>query len=84
MMVQVKAVNTRTGWISQFWSGLTGENPYPVDYKFIWFDQNGMELASNLSAWRTVTIHPGEAIQFQAVAPTPQCKDFVLYLKESE
>ena len=42
LRVQVTAVNARTGFFSQLWSGLTGENPYRIDYKFVWLDEQGI------------------------------------------
>ncbi len=84
MMVQVSATNVRTGVLSQAWSGITGDNPYPVDYKFTWQDENGMAVETPLSAWRTVTVHPGETVYFKAIAPDQRCKDFILNIKESK
>ncbi|MEG2076039.1 MAG: YcfL family protein [Victivallaceae bacterium] len=83
LAVTITAINTRTGFFSEMWSSMTGENPYKVDYKFTWYDQNGLAVNSNLSAWVTKTIYPGETVQFYAVAPIPNCGDFVLNLKES-
>jgi len=84
LTVQVVAINARTGVFSQFWSGLTGENPYNVDYKFVWLDQNGIVMDTPLSIWRTVTVYPGEPVYFKAIAPNAQCKDFILNVKESK
>lgn len=83
MMVQVSATNVRTGVLSQAWSGITGDNPYPIDYKFTWQDENGMTVETPLVGWRTITIHPGETVQFKAIAPDKRCKDFILNIKES-
>lgn len=83
MTVEVTATNVRVGGFAQFWSSLTGENPYSVDYKFTWQDANGMSVESALSIWQTKVIRPGETVFFKAIAPTLQCKDFILNLKES-
>lgn len=83
LQVQVAAVNTRTGFFSQIWSGITGENPYKVNYKFTWFDVNGMAVDSSLSLWQTIEVIPGEAVYFRSVAPTKACKDFMLNLREA-
>lgn len=84
MTVEVAATNVRTGAFSQMWSGMTGENPYNVAYKFIWQDENGMTVESNLSIWQTIQIKPGETVFFKSTAPTPQCKDFILNIKEAK
>ena len=83
LRVEVSAVNARTSAASQFWSWMTDENPYPVDYRFTWQDAQGMTVETPLSIWRTVTIYPGEIVNFQSVAPTPECQDFVLEVKET-
>jgi len=83
-VAEVSATNARTGVFSQAWSGLTGENPYTVAYKFIWKDEAGMAVESNLSAWRTIQIKPGETVFFKSVAPNSRCRDFLLNLKEQE
>ena len=83
LRVEVSAVNARTSAASQLWSWMTDENPYPVDYRFTWQDAQGMTVETPLSIWRTVTVYPGEIVNFQSVAPTPACQDFVLELKET-
>ncbi len=83
LRVEVTAVNARTRAASQLWSWMTDENPYPVDYRFTWQDAQGMTVETPLSIWRTVTLYPGEIVNFQSVAPTPECQDFVLEIKET-
>ena len=75
LTVEVAATNVRTG----VWSG---NSPYSVDYKFVWQDANGMTVDTPLSIWKTVKVKPGETVYFKTVAPTRQCKDFILNLKE--
>ena len=82
MAAEVTATNVRTGAFAQAWSGLTGEVPYEVDYKFVWQDENGMAVDSSLSIWQSRQIKPGETVYFKSVAPTKKCRDFVLNLKE--
>ena len=84
MRAQLEVVNVRTGVAAQFWSGITGENPYTVAYKFVWMDEAGMAVETNLSVWRTIQIKPGETVFFKSVAPNARCRDFLLNLKESD
>ena len=84
MVVEVAATNVRTGVLDQAWSSMTGENPYSVDYKFTWQDENGMTVETPLSAWRTIKIYPGETVFFKSVAPNSRCRDFILNVKESK
>ena len=82
LVVEVTATNVRTGALAQTWSSLTGDVPYTVDYKFVWQDANGMAVDTPLSIWQSKQIKPGETVFFKSTAPTPQCKDFILNLKE--
>ena len=84
MRVQIAAVNVRTGVFSQMWSGITGENPYRIQYRFTWLDRNGMAVDSIASTWREISVIPGETVHIQSVAPNPNCKDFIINLKEAE
>jgi uncharacterized protein YcfL len=84
MTVQVTAVNVRTGAFAQMWSGMTGENPYPVNYRFVWFDEYGIEVETNLSVWQRITIRPGETVNFRGVAPGPNVRDFRIDIVEAE
>ncbi len=84
VIVEVTAVNMRVTGAAQAWSSLTGENPYPVDYKFTWYDEQGLSVETPLSIWQRRLIYPGETVHFKAVAPDLRCKDFVLNLKEAD
>ena len=83
MRVQLEAVNIRTGGLAQLWSGMTGDNPYQIQYKFTWFTRDGMAVETVLSDWRTVTVIPGETVHLQSVAPNRDCHDFKISLKEA-
>lgn len=83
MRVQLEAVNIRTGAFAQVWSGITGENPYKIRYKFSWFTQDGMAVDSIASNWQTATVIPGETVYLQSVAPSKNCHDFKISLKEA-
>ena len=84
MQAQVEAVNVRTGVLDQLWSGITEENPYKIRYKFTWFDQNGMAMESVISDWQDATVIPGESVYLKSVAPSRDCRDFKVSLKEAQ
>lgn len=84
MRVQVEAINARTGIFAQLWSGITGENPYRIRYKFTWFDQQGMAMDSIVSDWQDATVIPGETLYLQSVAPSKDCSDFKVSLREAD
>ena len=83
MRVQLEAVNVRTGAFAQAWSGLKGDSPYKIRYKFTWFTQDGMAVDTVLSDWQDKTVIPGETVHLQSVAPTKECRDFKISLKEA-
>lgn len=82
MRVQLEAVNLRIGAFAQTWSGLKGDNPYKIRYKFTWFTQDGMVVSTLFSDWQDATVIPGETVYLQSVAPLKNCRDFKISLKE--
>lgn len=51
-----------------------------VNYKFEWFDVNGMQANSITSAWISLPIEGGESKMISAVAPNKNVCDFRLKL----
>ena len=84
LRVQVSVTNLRTGFVDQFWSSLTGQNPAKIRYKFTWFDSDGIEVPHLLANWRTFTLAPGETKELHGIAPDTRCKDFRLSLREAD
>jgi hypothetical protein len=82
LKVQVSAVNVRTGFFSEMWSGATGDNPYKITYRFTWLDKDGMVVPTAASTWIPITVIPGDTLRISAVAPNSRCQDFVLALRE--
>ena len=54
------------------------------NYQFEWFDANGMQVASIISALNHSQIEGKETKFVASVAPTPVCKDFRLKLIEAD
>ena len=52
------------------------------NYRFEWFDANGMQINSVMTAVIADQIEGGESKFISAIAPTPACKDFRLKLLE--
>lgn len=84
LQVQATVHSARYGFWSELWSGLTGENPYHLAYKFDWFDEQGMRVETPASVWLNLILMPGETRFLQAVAPNERCRDFLLSVKEAE
>ena len=85
MRAQIEVVNVRTGALAQAWSGMTGENPYKIRYRFTWFTEDGMAVNNTVLAdWQDATIIPGETLFLQSVAPYKNCSDFKVSLREAD
>ena len=82
MMVQAQIRSERYGFWSELWSGFRGDNPYYVQYRFDWLDQNGMAVPTAANAWQPLIFAPGEVKFVQGVAPNSRCRDFVLSVRE--
>ena len=80
LTVQVTAMNVRTG----FWNWLYhGDSPYEVAYKFSWLNSKGIELKTPATGiWFERDVLPGETTRFSDVAPSADCRDFRLEIKE--
>jgi uncharacterized protein YcfL len=56
-----------------------------INYRFEWFDQNGMQVTSPASAALSQTQIEGRESQFiSSLAPTAACRDFRLKLMEAK
>jgi uncharacterized protein YcfL len=83
LMVQVSAKNTRSGFFDQLSTWFMGDYPYQIEYRFSWFNKDGMEVQTATNTWIPKSIIPGDTVHFKAVAPNPSCKDFQLSIKEN-
>lgn len=54
------------------------------DYRFEWFDANGMKVDSVASAVLSDSIDAGEDKMIQGVAPNPNCRDFRVKFYEAQ
>jgi uncharacterized protein YcfL len=57
--------------------------PGNMDYKFEWFDGEGMIVDSPSSIWKSFQIMKGQIMSLSAVAPDPRCKDFRLTIQRN-
>ena len=54
-----------------------------IDYRFEWFDLNGMRVRSAQPGWLNTRIGAGEVVTVSAVAPTRRAVDYELKLVEA-
>ena len=54
---------------------------FPIQYKFMWFDADGMEIQPGARPWEQTTLHGGEAVTLSATAPEKSGSRFVVRLR---
>ncbi len=57
--------------------------PVSINYAIEWFDENGMQVNSSSTAWKSLRFLGMEKKTVSAIAPRPNAVDFVLKLQES-
>ena len=57
---------------------------YTFEYRFKWYDANGMEISPDSTAWTPVAIMAHETKSLQALAPNPTAATFKLFLQEKQ
>lgn len=53
-------------------------------YRFDWYDANGMEINAGSGSWKPLIIYGRETKIIQGVAPDPRAKEFKLKLREPD
>jgi len=56
----------------------------PFQYRFDWYDANGMEINSGSGSWKPLILYGRESKTIQAVAPDPRAKEFKLKIREPD
>lgn len=57
------------------------DKDFPFQYKFVWFDGNGMEVLPAGRAWEQATVHGGELISLQATAPDKAVVKYIVRMR---
>ena len=52
-----------------------------VQYKFRWYDAQGLEVAPEASPWQPLILYGGETKGLQAAAPNPGVKEFKIEIR---
>ncbi|MFA4945217.1 MAG: YcfL family protein [Lentisphaeria bacterium] len=58
-----------------------GSRDLQFQYKFAWFNANGMEVEADRYPWTPVVVHGFESKTLQAVAPNPSVREFRLKIR---
>ncbi len=79
LKVQVTVRSKRVG----FWSWLfKGDEPYKIGYRFTWLNKSGMEVDTATNTWIEKDIVPGDTAFMSGLAPSENCRDFLLKLRQ--
>lgn len=60
----------------------TSNRPKTVNYRFDWYDMDGMQVTTN-APWKTLRIQGQQTSPLTATAPNPRARDFRLNLQRS-
>ncbi|WP_407332938.1 YcfL family protein [Enterovibrio sp. 27052020O] len=52
-----------------------------LQYRFNWYDAQGLEVDSGKSPWRQFTLYGGDSVTLQGVALNPEAKNFRVSLR---
>ena len=56
----------------------------PFQYRFEWYDANGIEINSGSGSWKPLILNGRETKTVQSVAPDPRAKEFMLKIREAD
>lgn len=59
----------------------THNSALQVQYKFRWYDAQGLEIGPDASPWQPLMIYGGESKGLQSVAPNPSVKEFKIEIR---
>lgn len=82
IVAQATVVSQRTGFFSEPWQAIFGGNPYQIEYRFDWLDENGMLINPVTSTWQKMELMPGETKYIKGVSPNANARDFKVHLKQ--
>ncbi|QYJ77587.1 YcfL family protein [Shewanella acanthi] len=54
-----------------------------VQYKFTWYDANGLTVEESSTSWQSVKLHGKQQLQISAVAPNAEAIKFEVYVRET-
>jgi len=60
----------------------TSKRDYAVQYRYLWFDANDMEIYPGKRPWQQAVLHGGESIRLQGISPYPEAKAFRVQIRQ--
>ncbi|WOQ95895.1 YcfL family protein [Vibrio cholerae] len=55
-----------------------------VQYRFYWYDNDGLEVNTKLSPWKTIILRGMETVSLTEVSVNPNGKQFRVQIRESD
>jgi len=52
-----------------------------IQYKFTWFDENGMEVEPGSTYWKPIILYGNESKSLQGTAPAPPAVEYKIHIK---
>ena len=87
--VDIKVLDTKSKFVNgllkvnmELENGIS--NPYTLEYKFSWFDSDGMQVDEGISAWSPIYLEGRETRTIQGLAPNPSVKSFKIKIREAD
>ena len=74
-------IRERDGQVVAQVMGISAKNQ-AVYYKVEWFDANGMNISSSLSAWKKVNLFKNSEFIWKAVAPSKRASAYRIYITD--
>jgi uncharacterized protein YcfL len=60
-----------------------GAHDVQLQYKFTWFDLDGISVDDEGNSWKSLTLHGHENKHIQALAPNAMASSFEIYVREN-
>lgn len=60
----------------------TSRNQSRIQYRFVWYDDNGLEVGQGTSGWVSETIEPKETRTLEGVPRSPEVSRFKLFIRK--
>lgn len=54
---------------------------YAIQYRYLWFDANDMEIYPGKRPWQQTVLHGGESVRLQGISPFPEAKAFRVQIR---
>ena len=87
--VDVKVLSTKSRFVNGMLQAQVelesdDSDPTELNYKFVWFDSDGMSIDSDNSPWQPLYLSGREVKSLRGLAPNPAARTFKVVIKNAE